>query len=640
MSYNYDFAIAGLVILAYIIFHFNRYKHLDNVHTWIFKFLLSISVLDVILDIISSVIMEVGNSSLININTFFVTVFYILQVLFPFTFLCYIQTLKSSNNKNMLKIIKKWIFLPIIMILLIFINTGRGFLFYFDINGNYIRGQWYLLMYYFTLLLVIIAIFDTIIHFKEFGWKKFVNIYEYLILAIICVVIQAIYNNILMTSFGIGMGMFILYMTISNPNENVDSLTGAFNNAYFIDWVDELFSNYYEFHVINVEICNLKKINQVFGNNIGNSFLSAFAQKLIALTGENGYLFRTNGKRFIIVTKSLSAYEQLKNDIYNFTKEDIEINGQKFKTKIVICGIFFANELSNIDNLVAYIDYLVSLVNNEDDTILIQKDEKTMQGLMINRKIEAFLKSAIEDNKVEVYYQPVYSVNQQKYISLEALSRLHHPSLGNIPCDVFIDMAEKNGMILDLGVSQLHNICRFVKDNQEILNMVDNIKINFSPLQLMKIDYCQKMIEIIKSYDLPCSFFQIEITETVATEYNAILHRVIKVFNDADIRICLDDFGSGYANFNTVLKVPFSTIKLDRSLLFGISDDPKVASFYRNISNSLIDMGYKVVAEGVETKEELDLLKKWGVDFIQGYYFSKPVSSKQILNVIRTKKDD
>ena len=190
-------------------------------------------------------------------------------------------------------------------------------------------------------------------------------------------------------------------------------------------------------------------------------------------------------------------------------------------------------------------------------------------------------------------------------------------------------------MILDLGVAQLHNICRFVKENSDILSMVDNIKINFSPLQLMKLDYCQKMIQIIKSYDLPCSFFQIEITETVATEYNASLHQVIKEFNNANIKICLDDFGSGYANFNTVLKVPFSTIKLDRSLLFDICDDPKVASFYRNISNSLIDMGYKVVAEGVETKVELDLLRRWGIDYIQGYYFSKPVSSKEIMNILK-----
>ena len=163
------------------------------------------------------------------------------------------------------------------------------------------------LMYFFTLQLVIITIFDTIINFKEFGWKKFANIYEYLLLATICVVLQAVYNNILMTSFGVGMGMFILYMTISNPNENLDSLTSAFNNSYFIDWVNELFINSFEFHVITVEICNLRKINQVFGNNIGNNFLVAFSQKLHNLTNEKGYLFRTNGKRFIIVTKSLSS---------------------------------------------------------------------------------------------------------------------------------------------------------------------------------------------------------------------------------------------------------------------------------------------------------------------------------------------
>lgn len=634
MVYNYNFAIAGLAILLLITYNFFMHRHLDNIYTKIFKILLYISILDIILDIITALLLDVSSKDIIVLNVIFLTIFYILQVLFPFLILCYIQSLKGKENMNMHKLLKKWCVFPVTMIVIIILNLFTGCLFYFDALGERHTGPLYLLPYIHTLLLVAIVILDTTINFRKYGWRNIANIWQYLILAAVCVSIQAVNNYILTTSFGIGLGMLVLFTTINNPYEQFDSMTSTFNNRYFINWLEELLTNEQEFHVINIYICNLKKINLVFGAKIGDRFLSHLANRLHDLVKHDAYIFRTNGNGFSLVIRSLSSYQRLKAELCQLASDDFEIDGQHFNAKIIVCGVHYANELMDVDNLVAYSDYLIQLANQEDGRILIEKNTETVQGYLVDRKVEQYLSNVIADGNVELYFQPIYSLKAEKYVSLEALSRICHPTLGYVPADKFISIAEKNGSILQLGLMQLHKICRFIKANPVVLDLIDTIKINFSPIQLMKADYCQRMIEIIRSYGLECSRFQIEIIETVATEYNYSLHHIIQQLSDAGIAICLDDFGNGYANLNTVLELPFNTVKLDRSLLSGICDNPKAASFYRNISGSLLDMGYNVVAEGVETAQELEFMQNWNIDYIQGYYFSKPVSETAILNVL------
>ena len=142
-------------------------------------------------------------------------------------------------------------------------------------------------------------------------------------------------------------------------------------------------------------------------------------------------------------------------------------------------------------------------------------------------------------------------------------------------------------------------------------------------------------IRIMDEFGIPHDWIQFEITETVATEYNGSLKKVADDFTAAGIRLCLDDFGSGYANLNTVMRLPFSSIKLDRSLLFDICSDEKRALFYQSVVETFRRMNYRIVAEGVETEAEMRLLSSWNVDMIQGYYFSKPLPQKELLELLK-----
>lgn len=257
-----------------------------------------------------------------------------------------------------------------------------------------------------------------------------------------------------------------------------------------------------------------------------------------------------------------------------------------------------------------------------------------MDSFHYNKQVEQFLHRAIAEDLFEVYYQPVYSLHQQRFVTLEALSRLRHPELGWISPDIFIRLAEKNHLITQITELQLRRVCRFLCENPALRASIANVKINLSPLDLIQSESGSHLVRILGEYGLPCSCFQFEITETVATEYSASLTRVAESLQAAGIGLCLDDFGSGYANLNTVMQLPFSVIKLDRSLLFHICTDKNAALFYQSIVAAFCRLGYRIVAEGVETQEEMELLRSWNVDMIQGYYFSRPLPPDDLLRLL------
>ena len=296
----------------------------------------------------------------------------------------------------------------------------------------------------------------------------------------------------------------------------------------------------------------------------------------------------------------------------------LDINGEKMEKE---------------DVLLAYIEYLISLVKRADETVVIQSDDRILEGFRYEKEVEHFLKTAVDKDLFEVYYQPVFWTKEDRYITLEALSRLKHPCMGMIPPDVFISIAERQGLIAQIGLLQFRRVCRFIKENEYMMKQIKNVKFNLSPSELLKPGHSQLLIDIVKEYELSPKYFQFEITETVATEYSESFCKAVEDFTNAGIGLCLDDFGSGYANLNAVLRLPFDVVKMDRSLLTGITCDEQAAVFYHSIVTVMQNMGYTIVAEGAETEEEVSLLREWGVDMVQGYYFSRPLPEVELLRL-------
>lgn len=633
MMYNADFLIAAVVILLLVLRNFLDQKRAEDLNSRVFLFFAVIGILDVIAELVSNYYITSGDGDFGLAAVVTTTIFYLFQALLPYTLLCYIMTL----HDNKLISLKKMLLAGLATILLVSIVLTNPFtekLFYFDVSAGYVEGPWYRLMYYSALFHLAVILILVISWRKEFGSRKTKVILDILILCGCGVMVQLLYYPLLMTGFGMSLGILALFLTINNPNANRDSLTGVYNHLYLTRRSDELIAAGKSFHIITIYLYQLKHINKVAGVEGGDYILQLTAKKLEELCGSR--VFRITGKRFLVLAMSLQEYEYYITQIKKRFETDMQLDADSSKPAmpVILSGIVYGQKLGTSGLMLEYAEYLESLSMQNGMIEVIQDDQQTMDGFLYNKKVEQYLHTAIAQDLFEVYYQPVYSTAKNDFVTLEALSRLHHPELGWIAPDVFIQIAEKNHMIEQITDLQFKRVCMFINEHRDLMKKLFNIKVNLSSLDLVRSDCSSHFIRMMDDMDIHHDWIQFEITETVATEYNAGLGMVIDGFMAAGVRLCLDDFGSGYANLNTVMRLPFSAIKIDRTLLFDICNDKKRAMFYQSIVETFHRMGYVIVSEGVETEEEMSLLSSWGVDMIQGYYFSRPLPVDELLKLL------
>ena len=633
MMYNADFLIAAVVILLLVLRNFLDQKRAEDLNSRVFLFFAVIGILDVIAELVSNYYITSGDGDFGLAAVVTTTIFYLFQALLPYALLCYIMTL----HDNKLISVKKMLLAGLATILLASIVLTNPFtekLFYFDVSAGYVEGPWYRLMYYSALFHLAVILILVISWRKEFGPQKTKVILDILILCGCGVVIQLLHYPLLMTGFGMSLGILALFLTINNPNANRDSLTGVYNHLYLTRRSDELITAGKSFHIITIYLYQLKHINKVSGVEGGDYILQLTAKKLEELCGRQ--VFRITGKRFLVLTMSLQEYEYYITQIKKMFETDMQLDADSSKpaTPVILSGIVHGQKLGTSGLMLEYAEYLESLSMQNGMIEVIQDDQQTMDGFLYNKKVEQYLHTAIAQDLFEVYYQPVYSTEKNDFVTLEALSRLHHPELGWIAPDVFIQIAEKNHMIEQITDLQFKRVCMFINEHRDLMKKLFNIKVNLSSMDLMRSDCSSHFIRMMDDMDIHHDWIQFEITETVATEYNAGLGMVIDGFMAAGVRLCLDDFGSGYANLNTVMRLPFSAIKIDRTLLFDICNDKKRAMFYQSIVETFHRMGYSIVSEGVETEDEMRLLRGWGADMIQGYYFSRPLPVEELLKLL------
>ena len=607
MMYNADFLIAAVVILLLVLRNFLDQKRAEDLNSRVFLFFVVIGILDVIAELVSNYYITSGDGDFGLAAVVTTTIFYLFQALLPYALLCYIMTL----HDNKLISVKKMLLAGLATILLASIVLTNPFtekLFYFDVSAGYVEGPWYRLMYYSALFHLAVILILVTSWRKEFGPQKTKVILVILILYGCGGVIQLLHYPLLMIGFGMSLGILALFLTINNPNANRDSLTGVYNHLYLTRRSDELIAAGKSFHIITIYLYQLKHINKVARVEGGDHILQLTAKKLEELCGSR--VFRITGKRFLVLTMSLQECEYYITQIKKRFETDMQLDADSSKpaTPVILSGIVHGQKLGTSGLMLEYEEYLESLSLQNSMIEVIQDDQQTMDGFLYNKKVEQYLHTAIAQDLFEVYYQPVYSTEKNDFVTLEALSRLHHPELGWIAPDVFIQIAEKNHMIEQITDLQFKRVCMFINEHRDLMKKLFNIKVNLSSLDLMRSDCSSHFIRMMDDMDIHHDWIQFEITETVATEYNAGLGMVIDGFMAVGVRLCLDDFGSGYANLNTVMRLPFSAIKIDRTLLFDICNDKKRAMFYQSIVETFHRMGYSIVSEGVETEEEMSLL--------------------------------
>ena len=631
------FVWAGLILLCCNLVHFTANRKLYDRCSCMFICIALTDLMLCLASIILNIFLGREHAFCNIICTLLTTMIYLSELLIPFevfAFICSCMDLDYTSYKKRL-LISSYICLA--GILIIIINMFIGFIAYIGTDHFlHVTYGYHVMVRIFTLLYIIDLIY-IIMNYRHMKNTTLITMVEICLMLFTGLILQQYLRINLFFGFMASLSVSIIHIVLVNPGLYFDSSASTYSESYFLKLAKEHIEAGKPFHVFIVELAQLERITKAYKRGTRTALIVKISKDFKQLM-HDCHLFRLSQGQFAAYAKSSEVLDYALKVTFDYFLEDIILkqadNVKKVFCPVKIIKIGDAGNFETLETLTAYTDFLLKKCNFIGQTIMLKGTEELFSEFNYEREVEKFLETAIEKDLFEVWYQPVYSLRDEKYITLEALSRLRHPSLGMIYPDVFIRLATSNGQLTRIMPMQLHKVCRFIDENPDLMKQLKNIKMNLSPAELIEPEYCEKLISIIKEYNFPSSMFEFEITEDVATEYSTAIGTCINQLEKAGISICLDDFGSGYANISTIMRLPFSVIKMDRSLLLDICTNSNAAYMYQQTVSVLKNAGYKIVAEGVESQDELMLMRKWGVDMIQGYYFSKPLPAQDIVKLL------
>ena len=425
-----------------------------------------------------------------------------------------------------------------------------------------------------------------------------------------------------------------------------DHLTGLKNRRKFdenlIQKIAYAKENQERFGIMFVDLDGFKYVNDTLGHIIGDELLIAVARRLEEIVSKNGVVARLSGDEFAIlidfITSPRDMQRYAESIITNF-KEPFAIEGYQLSTTASIGISTYPEAGSDAPTMMKHADlamYRVKGLSKNDYRFFDREMRISNQRAF---QIKNDLRIGLDNNQFYLVYQPKLSPGKKDIVtSYEALIRWKHSEFQEVSPGEFIPLAEELGMINEIGDWVLENVCRQLRAWKTNGYDLLPVSINLSSSQFLQADFVDKFWSVLHAYQVDPAWIQIEITESLFIDNEKYVQQILKIMKENGIKIALDDFGTGYSSLAYLQKLDLDILKIDRSLISGISH----LSIKRKIATTIVQlgksMGMKVVAEGVETKEELDILRNHDIDEIQGYYYSKPLAIQEMSEVLKTKK--
>ncbi len=415
-----------------------------------------------------------------------------------------------------------------------------------------------------------------------------------------------------------------------------DALTKLPNKVLFQERFEEYVSRAKRHHtqiaLFFIDLDNFKNINDTSGHLVGDQFLKDAALRIKSIIREEDTLGRFGGDEFVILVqdwKSVTSLARLAQKIVVIFKQPFFLNGTEFFSGASIGISIYPSDAQTYNEMVRLADTAMYHVKNKGKNGYEFFAASMNRSIVESIKIETALHTALDNNEFYLSYQPKINIDTNTVYGMEALIRWEHPKLGFIFPDLFIPKAEDNGHIYDIGLWVLEQA---LKDTKKLHDSgFDHliVSINISGKQLQQKSFFDDLKAIIESVGLEKEFIDLEITETqIMNNIDSSLD-ILHHLSELGIKISIDDFGTGYSSLSYLKKLPANTIKIDKSFVLDIDkdeDDKAIVSSIIALSNSL---NKDIVAEGSETKKHIEILKELGVNKVQGYFYSKPITLEE-----------
>lgn len=412
-----------------------------------------------------------------------------------------------------------------------------------------------------------------------------------------------------------------------------DKLTNLPNRAYLIERLnlllqlgDDISQRYY---VLFLDLSRFKNINDSLGHTVGDEVLKVIALRLRRTLRDEDTIARLGGDEFAIILNEMESIDEAKEfarQVYSKLTEPYLIQGNKIFSDLHIGVAPFDNEQTKPEDVLRDAD--IAMHNAKENKVGIAVFDKEVRFTYLEHlRLEGDLRYVVERKELEMYYQPLISLEDGELLGFEALLRWHHHELGMISPATFIPISEDSGLIIPITIWILQETCSQLAEWKKISDDYKDllVSVNISGRHLAEEDLVWDVQNALKISGLSPESLKLEITETTAMENADRTVEILNKLKNLGVQISIDDFGTGYSSLSYLHKLPFDTLKIDRSFVNNASEKAEDYKILQTIVSLTKNLNKEIIAEGIETVEQLELLTNLECDYGQGYLFSRPL---------------
>lgn len=421
-----------------------------------------------------------------------------------------------------------------------------------------------------------------------------------------------------------------------------DPLTGLSNRGRYLSDLDkamnESLTGKRKWTLLHLDIDNFRQINDVYGQATGDRLLKAVAAMISEAAGNRAQIARLNADHFTILIGDGSSIDQiatLTEELLDAIHRPFQINSGEIHLKASIGIVLLQHDANDTDEAHRNAGLALRKAKMDGDKAVFFSSE-LHDEFQNHIRMERMLREAIAEREIEVHFQPQFDPSTNQLAGLEALARWTHPADGPISPGDFIPVAEVSGQIVDLGTLVLDLACEQAAKWREAKFDFKHISVNVSPIQLWQPNFASVVQDTLKRHDLSGREICIEITEGVFLDQSEKrIASVLAAVRKLGVLLSLDDFGSGYSSLGYLNRLPFDQLKIDRSFVSDIDTDTRKQKVLGGILELGRGLGFNIVVEGAETREEVEIVRQMGCDAIQGFYYSRPAPALLIPGVVK-----
>lgn len=630
---NIQVQCCGLVMMGLLLYFYLRQKTVGLYTEKFFLRTLIVSIICVAIDVLSVVAITYQHLIPEWLLETICKTYVVFIVLVEYFALTYVLA-DLYSEKEYWRAVRKYIILASFASIMVYILP---IYYYHEKDVVYTYGASTKMAYTFTFLFIICILYHIIRYKERINPKRTNAVWLWMIAWFIAAIIQFFNNQYLLVGFACALGMMILFSVLENPESNMDRQIGCFNSHALLEYLKQCYEREDDFSVMLISLAHYQKQEESFQ-------IDAFVKDLAHYLDNKKEIkvFKNVETELVLVFRDKDILQKMLADIqkqFLLTRNEEAKKNQELIYNPLFVILPNGRIAQSVEEILRIFYYYKQQAGSVEEMI-ITVDETAIKANHEKEEMELAITKAIEEDRVEVFYQPIYSTKLNRFVSAEALVRIRNHDGSILPPGKFISVAEETGLIGRLGECVFEKTCQMIQNHEIQQYGIEYIEVNLSVVQCHQKNLANTYTKILDKYQINPEMINLEITETASIQAKKILLENMMDLIEHGVTFSLDDFGNGHSNLNYLIDMPVSILKLDMSMTRAYFDKKKAKYAVEATVNMVHDMQLKVVAEGIETKEQLVAMNKIGVDYIQGYYFSKPLPTAEFLEFIKIKRNE